>query len=142
MRSISTEIVINAPASRVWSILTRFDRYPVWNPFILSIEGRPEVGARLKVKIAPPGQSAMIFRSRVLAATPNRELRWLGRLLLPGFFDGEHLFKLKPRKAGCQFLHSEKFSGLLVMIAGSKMLQNTEQGFKAMNEALKSRAEE
>jgi hypothetical protein len=139
---ISTNIEINAPASRVWSILTRFDEYQFWNPFIRSIEGRAEVGARLIVKIAPPGQSPITFRPRVLVATPNRELRWLGRLLVPGIFDGEHSFVLKSRKYGCRFLHSEKFSGLVVTMAGVKLLRNTEQGFRAMNEALKSRAEE
>ncbi len=30
------------------------------------------------------------FRPTVLVAEPNRELRWLGRLFMPGPFDGEH----------------------------------------------------
>ena len=37
MRQISTEIEINAPVETVWSILTDFDKYPDWNPFVKSV---------------------------------------------------------------------------------------------------------
>jgi len=37
----------------------------------------------------------MTFRPTILKAEPERELRWLGRLLLPGLFDGEHVFEIE-----------------------------------------------
>ncbi|MGH6874675.1 MAG: SRPBCC family protein [Aestuariivirgaceae bacterium] len=141
MRSIDTEVRINAPCNRVWSILTDFARYPDWNPFITRISGRPEVGSRLAIRIEPPGQRPMMFRPRVLAASPRRELRWLGRLLIPRLFDGEHSFELLDDADGCLLRQSEKFTGLLVPRMPRKMFEATEQGFVAMNEALKKRAE-
>jgi hypothetical protein len=36
----------------------------------------------------------MTFRPTVLNAETNRELRWLGHLLAPGLFDGEHSFTI------------------------------------------------
>jgi len=33
MKQIRTEIIINAPAAAVWSIITDFDSYPRWNGF-------------------------------------------------------------------------------------------------------------
>lgn len=40
-------------------MLTDFDAYPEWNPFIRSIQGNPEVGSRLSIRIEPPGAREM-----------------------------------------------------------------------------------
>ena len=79
----------------------------------------------------------------MLIAEPCRELRWRGRLLLPGIFDGEHYFQIRESKPGITtFLHGERFSGLLVPLAKSGLESGTKAGFEAMNRALKTRAEE
>ena len=140
MRRIETAIDIVAPTLAVWRVLTDFASYPDWNPFIRRIEGEPRVGTRLTVTVQPPGERPMSFRPTVLAVEPDRELRWLDRVLIPGVFDGEHRFTLEQTAQGCRFGHSETFGGLLVPLFGG-MLDNTERGFSAMNEALKSRVE-
>jgi hypothetical protein len=141
MRLIDTEIQIRAPCSRVWSILVDFSKYPEWNPFITRIAGRPEAGSTLTLQMAPPGQRAMMFRPLVLVAASGRELRWLGRLLIPRLFDGEHAFELADDAEGCRFRQTEKFTGILVPHMPKKIFEATERGFTAMNEALKKRAE-
>jgi hypothetical protein len=138
---IETNIEIDAPAARVWALLTDFSAMPAWNPFIRSISGDLAQGARLSVQIAPPGQSGVRFKPTVLALRPERELRWLGRVLIPGVFDGEHYFLLDPLgEARTRLTQGEKFSGVLVGFLSSA-LSATEAGFKAMNTALKQRAE-
>ncbi len=142
MKQIATEIEINAPASRVWAILTEFARFADWNPFILPIEGRPHVGARLKVTIQPPDWKPMTFRPLVLKAEPERELRWLGRIVLPWLFDGEHAFVIEPAGEGkVRFRQSEQFRGLLLPLVWGKMADKTRRGFEMMNEAIKRVAE-
>lgn len=140
MPAIDTSIDIAASPARVWEILTDFAAYPQWNPFITRVAGLPVAGGRLVVTIQPPGRKPMMFRPIVLAATPEVELRWRGRLLMPGLFDGEHLFRLSPADGGCRLDHSEVFSGLLAGLLGGT-LPATRRGFVAMNEALKARAE-
>jgi hypothetical protein len=140
MRLIDTRIEIAAPPGRVWDVLIDFPRFREWNPFIIRIEGAPAPGARLRVEIRPPGKSPMTFSPMVLAARPGKELRWRGRLLLPGIFDGEHAFELEERGGMCSFRQSERFTGLLVPLLGGA-LAATERGFAAMNAALKRRAE-
>jgi hypothetical protein len=141
MQVLHSEIEIDAPPERVWRVLTAFDAYPEWNPFIRSIEGDPEVGSQLRVRIEPPGARGMTFRPTVQAVEPARELRWLGRLVVPGLVDGEHRLALEPLEYGrSKFIQSERFSGLLVGLI-TRTLAATEQGFKQMNEALKRRAE-
>ncbi len=144
MRShlLQTEIEINASAERVWAILTDFIAYPEWNPFIRHIRGVPEKGAQLEVRIQPSGTKGMTFRPSVLVAEAGREIRWLGRLLLPGIFDGEHRFVIQPLADGkVLFRHSEQFSGVLVPLFLGKRMRATKRGFEEMNLALKTRAE-
>jgi hypothetical protein len=77
----------------------------------------------------------------VLKAEPPRELRWLGHFVFRGIFDGEHIFQIEPSgDGGSRFVQRERFGGVLVPLFGA-MLGKTEQGFVAMNEALKQRAE-
>jgi hypothetical protein len=140
-RQIETHIEIKASAAHVWAILLDFAHEASWNPFITSIAGDPTPGARLAVTIAPPGKTAMQFKPTVLAVRPERELRWRGRLLIPGLFDGEHYFLLDPlADSGTRFTQGELFSGLLVGLVGGT-LAATEAGFRAMNAALKQQAE-
>jgi hypothetical protein len=91
MYEIKTEIDIESTSERVWSILTDFPAQSSWNPFIRSIEGPLQRGARLTVSIQPAGAQPMTFRPTVLVATPNVELRWHGQFLFRGVFDGERL---------------------------------------------------
>ena len=106
-----------------------------------SVSGPLKTGEKLSVRIQPPGGKAIAFKPTVLAVKTDQELRWRGRLILPGLFDGEHYFQLSPTKDGTLFKHGENFSGLIVQLMGSSSFEQTERGFVAMNEALKRRAE-
>ena len=115
MKELHSEIEIDASAERVWRLLTDFASYPEWNPFIRSISGQPTPGERLEVRIEPPGGRGMTFRPTVLTAEDNRELRWLGHLLVPGLFDGEHSLTIQPLGENrARFVQREAFKGLLV----------------------------
>src|SRR4051812_47254696 len=94
--TLHREIEIDAPPAATWAVLADTARYAEWNPFVRRLSGSLREGARLEATIEPPGGRAMRFRPTVLAARPGHELRWLGRLLLPGLFDGEHSFVLEP----------------------------------------------
>lgn len=137
-----SEILIEATASRVWEVLTDFPAYRAWNPFIRRIDGQPVVGARLKTRMQLPGSREMTFRPTVLAAEPDRELRWIGYLGAPGIFDGEHSFRIEPVAPGrVRFIQEERFSGFLAPLLLRFIERPTRQGFADMNHALKARAE-
>jgi hypothetical protein len=142
MKEIHTETEINASAEKVWAVLTNFAAYPAWNPFVRIVEGEVSVGARLQVYIQPSGGSGMLFRPTVLVAKPRQELRWLGRLWLPGLFDGEHSFSIEPLDEGrVRFVQRERFTGLLLPLLSKMLDGDTRRGFEEMNQALKVRAE-
>ena len=95
-RRLHTEIEIQASPDRVWEVLTDFAAYPSWNPFIVQADGQPVPGGRLELRMRLPGRRPTTFRPEVLEATPARRLHWLGHLLVPGLFDGEHAFTIDP----------------------------------------------
>lgn len=142
MKEVFSEIEIQAPAERVWRVLTDLARYPDWNPFIRRISGQLKEGKRLKVYIELPGGKGRTFRPKVLKAEPNHELRWLGRLLLPGLFDGDHIFTIgQIGSEHVRFVQREIFSGLLVSFLLHGLDMKIKLGFEQMNQALKLRAE-
>ena len=84
----------------------------------------------------------MTFKPKVLNAEPERELRWLGHLLVPGLFDGEHSFTIQPLEENrVRFVQREAFKGLLVPLFSRSLDTNTQRGFEEMNRALKERTE-
>jgi hypothetical protein len=140
-RELRHEIEIDAPVEAVWQVIADTTRYGEWNPFIRRLSGELHTGARLEVEIAPPGGRGMTLRPTVLAAASGHELRWRGRLLVPGVFTGDHRFDLESLPGGrTRFVQSERFSGILVGLVG-KVLARTLVGFEQMNRALKVEAE-
>jgi hypothetical protein len=141
MASISREIEIEAPARVVWGVLADTAAYADWNPFLTRVDGAFVVGARPRIRFSPPGGRAMTMRPRVLVADAPRELRWRGRLGLPGIFDGEHRFLVESLGASrTRVTQSEEFGGILVPFTRT-LLARTAEGFDALNAALKLRAE-
>ena len=72
--ALHTEIDIDAPPDIVWAVLTDLERYPDWNPFVVSAEGRTVVGERLTNRLEPPGGTAMTFKPTVTEVTERAGL--------------------------------------------------------------------
>lgn len=142
-REIHAETFIDAAPARVWRVLTDFASYARWNPFFREAAGELREGATVRVRVDLRGQGARILTPRIVALTPERELTWIGRLVLPGLFDGEHAFFVEPVEGGRRTLlvQHENFSGLLLPLITADLEDATRRGFEAMNAALKREAE-
>lgn len=138
---IVTEIEITAPTEEVWNILTDLHSYSEWNPFVVEASGDVEAGARLKVRLRPPGGSAMTIKPTVTEATTHQTFEWLGHLVIPGIFDGRHRFELERTSSGTRLTQSEEFGGILLPMLRRFLDTKTKAGFEAMNHALKDRTE-
>ena len=141
MKEIYTEIHINASPSIVWNILTDYDNYGKWNPFIKEISGVQQVGSELQIFIKTPNSNGMKFKPKILNYDRKKELKWLGKFWIPKLFDGEHTLKINTlNEDNVVFIQKERFSGLLVPLL-SKMLNDTKSGFEMMNINLKQESE-
>ena len=142
MKKITTEIEINAPVEKVWAVLTDFNNYPKWNPFIISIDGDIKEGKQFKVILQQPDSKPMTFKPRCLKLEKDKEFRWLGHLFIAGLFDGEHIFELQALNDGkTRFIQKENFKGLLVPLLWKQLDTKTRAGFELMNEKVKELAE-
>lgn len=134
---IKTATTISSTPSRVWKILTDFEKYPDWNPFITSLEGNPSVGNTIRIRAG-----GMDFKPEVLVYEVNQELRWVGKLLFKGLFDGEHSFHITDNGDGTvTFQQNERFTGALVALFKGKLGTDTKSDFEQMNLRLKELAE-
>ena len=141
MRTIETNIEIDATPDQVWAVLTNFGAYAEWNPFITSLTGSPAQGERLEVTICPPETRSITLKPTVTAYEPGRHFAWLGHLVIPHIFDGAHELILESNERGAtSFTQRETFRGVLVpFVAGT--LSHTRDGFEQMNQAIKERVE-
>lgn len=138
-KEIKTEIVIQAIPQKIWEILTDFENYSNWNPFITSISGNIQTGSRITVNINPPNGRSMTFKPKVLTLIENKELSWIGSVFLKGLFDGQHKFELIDNgNETTTFIQSEKFKGIFVWLFNP---EKTKNGFNTMNQKLKEIAE-
>ncbi|MEO8151189.1 MAG: SRPBCC domain-containing protein [Bacteroidia bacterium] len=85
-KNIQTEIIISAAKEKVWNILTDFENYKSWNPFIIESTGKAIAGARL-VNTMKNKESKMTFKPVILKVEKNNYFDWLGSL----FFKKEYL---------------------------------------------------
>lgn len=140
-QEIITEIIIHAPAEKVYHLLTDFERYSQWNPFIIQSSGVAATGARLK-HVMKNNDSTITFKPKVIRAEAGKNFEWLGHLIIPGIFDGHHYFRIKDAGDGnINLIHGEKFSGLFSSLILKKIGAQTRLNFIAMNNALKALAE-
>lgn len=138
-KSLTTEIIINAPVDSVWKEFSNFSEYPLWNPFIKKVSGEMKSGGTIEITIQPKGDKAVVFNPTILIYKEKNILQWEGRLFIPGIFTGRHTFQLiRLNNDKTRFIQKEDFNGILVPFIN---LDATLAGFKEMNYLLKNRVE-
>jgi len=133
----SASTTIQAPAEKVWSILTNASGYPAWDLSMDHIEGKLALGETVKffTKL-----SAQAFPVKVTAFEPNCKMVLTGGMPL-GLFKSERTHTVTANKDGSTTFHTgEIFSGLLLPVFGKNIPVLTEN-FKNFAAALKQQAE-
>ncbi|WP_136644337.1 SRPBCC domain-containing protein [Tabrizicola sp. YIM 78059] len=133
-----TEIFIAAPPETVWALLTDPVEHQGWSPNIHHVEGHFVEGDRVGLTMGTPSGGRITFHPEILVADPGRQLRWLGRLGLPGIFDGEHYFLLSAENGGTLLIQGERFHGVLLWVMDVHQFR---EAFESANAGLKARAE-
>jgi hypothetical protein len=138
---VEDRIGIQAPAEVIWEIVKDIERWHEWNPTYPKAAGQVRIGEVLKLTLALPGQPEQEIRPRVLEWVPNEQLHWQ-LTMLGGLIRTLRYIEITPlAETGCIVDNGELFSGLMGPSLGKRMGRPIARGFKAMNEALKARAE-
>jgi hypothetical protein len=138
--SMKSSIEVDAPAGRVWDVLSDLGSFKDWNPFLVQAGGRLAKGQNLELQMKPVGGSPQRFSPKVLEVTEGREITWQGTLFLPGLFDGTHHLRIEPLDDHrVLFTQTEDFAGIFVPFVDFNPYR---KGWEKMDEALKIRCEE
>jgi hypothetical protein len=137
MKSYDAAATINAPAEKIWAILTDAPAYPQWDSGVQKVEGTIAPGEKIKVvSEANPGRA---FPVKVTQFEPARSMTWSGGMPL-GLFKGVRTFTLSPEGAATRFTMREEYTGpLLGMIWRS--MPDLGPSFEQFARGLKARAE-
>jgi hypothetical protein len=127
---------IQAPADRIWKILTDAPGYPTWDSGVTKVDGSIADGDRITVhsKVA----AGRAFPVKVATRPPN-EMTWTGGMPL-GLFTGVRTFRLSPDDGGTRVTMREEYSGPLVGLMG-RSIPDLQPSFDRFVNGLKARAE-
>ncbi|WMX14303.1 SRPBCC domain-containing protein [Aureispira sp. CCB-E] len=139
MKSCHTEVIINAPVSKVWDILLDVERYPIWNPSILKTWGTLKEGRLIFAHVAP---LQAIVPIQITSLKKEKELIWKGTLLSPSIIKGAHYYRLQALdKEQTLLQHGEEFTGSMSRFIPSLMLSKLKASYQYHNQKLKIIAE-
>jgi hypothetical protein len=138
-RTATATVETTAPVDAVWAILTDFEAYSEWNPFITSASGSAGKGEEIELRIAPPGEAVDDVTAEIVILQPGRKLRWQSRLVAPGVRDREYEFLIGVAAPGSLIVAgTARHEGVLVPLSS---FEGVEDGVELMLEALVRRAE-
>lgn len=134
---IRTEITINTSAAEVWQLLTDFDAYANWHPYILAVEGKVALKEKIKVTTIDADATTDQFSAFILVFEPGKQLAWGGSL---GFiFSARHYYIIEPINDNqILFIQGEYWHGVFGRSYGKKIYLETYQKFIAMNSKMKT----
>lgn len=143
VQEIYTECKINAPADKIFAVLSDFANYAAWTSE-LTISGDPKPGGkmRVKVKTADDGNGWYTLSS-TMKRNDARMIAIDNVLYAPLLFLGKHRFEMVPLPDGqTLFINAEVFSGLSIPFVRKRSLLRTTRRFKEnINLALKNMVE-
>lgn len=142
MKEIIARIEIKSNPEKVWKVLTDFQLYKYWNPFIIGIAGAPIRGEKIEIELRTAAQKTRVYRPTITKVDPPTELRWYGKAILPLILDGEHIFTIHENEEhDTIFTQKEIFKGLGAYLGNARMFDDIRISFQMMNSSLKLRAE-
>jgi hypothetical protein len=106
--SIAVANRIEAPAARVWTLLTDLEAQPRWNSTLVTIDGTVAVGGR--VTFAVPEAPRQIFSPTVVQYDEGRSMVW--RVSVGPLLVSERTYRIRPLPDGAtEFSLDEVFRG-------------------------------
>ncbi len=142
--AIEHEIAIDASADEVWEVLTDFEAYPEWNPYVLALEGEATPGSVVKVTISQENWPQPItLEETIVSSEPPAFFHWHGSVLTEGLLETDHSFHIEPRSSKqVRFVQREEFRGPIARFLEEDARVFTLQAFQAMDEAIAERVAE
>ena len=138
---IEQELDIDAPGELVWSVLTDFEAYAQWNPFVVEAACALQPGGAIdmKVKLLGPAQRQVEY---IHAVDPGKGFSYNMKPMPLGALSSFRSHKIIDLGDGRSHYSSYFYlQGWLMPVVRGLMRGALQRGFSSMSEALKVRAQ-
>ncbi|MEU4430236.1 SRPBCC domain-containing protein [Nocardia rhamnosiphila] len=142
MLVVDDVVEVDAPAEVVWSVLTDFDRYGDWNPFISRCRADLTVGAPIDMRVEQLAPRPIRMREWIRSVTAGREFSYSMKPIPLGALRSKRSHTLTPL-AGDRTRYESHFEldGWLAPLVGLLFGRGFEKGFPGMTTAVEREAE-
>ncbi len=143
VRTIRSEIEIDAPPEPVFDILTDLARYPEWNPFTPQIDSTLEPGAAVRMRVRLRGDDKLMTQVEYVTANERpHKLCWGADIPLRFLIRADRCQRLERLPGGrTRYICTDDFSGWLTPVVMRFFGPAVQRGFDDCATALKKRAE-
>ncbi|HNP56541.1 MAG TPA: SRPBCC domain-containing protein [Gordonia sp. (in: high G+C Gram-positive bacteria)] len=136
-------VEIAAPAATVWAVLTDFDAYGQWNPFVPHASCTLEPGTPIDMQVRLRGDNLRRQREFVNSVTPGRSFSYSMKPAPLGLLRSVREQTVLPSGPGTSHYASHfQIDGALTPVVSTLLGKDMRRGFDDMAAALKQRAEE
>jgi len=143
MRTIHSEIIVDAPRENVWQVLTDFDRYGEWNRFTPSAGFKPEVGhiGALEVRMNLASEKTACYPEEIKLWKEGYEVHW-GVPSNTWYIKSVRIQRLtEVNENTTHYYTEEKLWGPLAWCSIPFVRKGIQQGFDEVARSLKERTE-
>lgn len=134
-------IGINAPADKVWQLVSDFDGWERWNPLYVQTSGEVKVGETVHFTVSLEGMKPQKGSATVTAVNAPELLEYRTSAF-GGLVKATRYIEIRTLGADrCTVLNGEHMGGLLGPLIYLAVGEKVRLGMKGMNEALKALAE-
>jgi len=110
LKSVETEIIINAAPETVWSVLTDFEKHKEWNEVLIPIKGELKEGSEITYEFHQDENNISKIPATVMEIVPNRLLNQRGGISTILTFD--HKYILETVEEGTKLTIYEEYTGV------------------------------
>ena len=111
-KSVRSEISINAPVEKVWSVITNTSSYAEWNSVMLVLEGKIKEGNKVKYKFTQEANNSYDIPSKVVSVEEGKLLNQYGGTKTILTFD--HKYILVKEGIKTKLIIHEEYRGIMV----------------------------
>jgi uncharacterized protein YndB with AHSA1/START domain len=139
-RSVHAEIVIEAPAERVWQVLTDFKTLPTWSKSLQGIEGELRKDADVVVMFMNNKGKVAPYKHRLTIFEAGKKFGWSDSFF-PMLKD-HHIYSVEPLPGGrTRFIQTDAAIGFSSLFLGKMATDFMSSNYREFNRVLKAVAE-
>jgi uncharacterized protein YndB with AHSA1/START domain len=140
---VATEILIQAPPEKIWSVIIDFPAYPEWNRFLKAVRGQPAPDSQIEVDVHYYGKNVEKKTGIVTGFNPPKYFSWVWKHSWGAWFlSSEHVLRLKEKEGGRAIFFQEIYlTGLGLKFRRRDMEHMAKLSMGKLNDDLKFRIE-